>query len=139
MFNNILLAADNLERAKQAARMAGDTARAQGSSNLTIVVSYPSVPDYLGAQDAEKATAERLTRAQTLAESLRLEVGSIPGQVQTDVLEGTVADAATAASRARSTDLIVMSAKGAGLWGRLKTWLRAGRILTGAPCPVLLV
>jgi len=139
MFRNILLAADDLERAKQAARMAGETARSQPSSNLTIVVTYPSVPGYLGAQDAEKATALRLTRAESLAASLRREVGVIPGQVQTEVLEGPVAEAAAAASQALGSDLIVMSAQGRSLWGRLQTWFRAGRILDGAPCPVLMV
>jgi nucleotide-binding universal stress UspA family protein len=139
MFTNILLATDDPKRAKQAARMAGETARSLRTSNVCILVAYPSVPDYLGVQEMEKATAERQARAETLAETLRQEVGAIPGQVQTDVLEGPVAEAAAAASQVQRSDLIVLSAKGLSLWGRLKAWSRAGRILDGAPCPVLLV
>lgn len=139
MFNHILLAADNLDRAKEAARMAGDAARSQPASSLTILVTYPAAPDYLGARESERITAQRQARAETLAESLRREVGAIPGPVQVDLLEGPLAKAAAAASQVRGSDLVIMGTPGLGLWGRLLAWFHTGRILQGTPCPVLTV
>ena len=139
MFTNILLAADNLEGSKLAARTAGDTARSQPASNLTLVVAYPSAPGYLGLQETERITAQRQARAEALAEALRREVGAIPGRIQVELLEGPVAEAAAAASQARGSDLDIMGAPDPGLWGRLMAWFRTDRTLHGAPCPVLTV
>jgi nucleotide-binding universal stress UspA family protein len=139
MFTNILLAADNLERAQQAARMAGETARSQPASNLTIVVTYPAVPDYLGNRESERAIAERLAQAESLAASLRDEVGSIPGRVQTEFLEGSLAQVAATLSQTRGSDLIVLGVPHQGPWARIKTWFKAEPVLHGAPCPVLMV
>jgi len=138
MFNHILLAANDLELGKQAARMAGDAARSFEASDLCIVVTFPPVSDYLGTRETEQAIAERVAKATALAEALRQEAGRIPGKVQTSVLEGSLAQVAAVASRVRGSDLIVMNAKDLGFWGKLRAWFRIGRTLDGAPCPVLL-
>lgn len=139
MFKHILLAADDLARAKQAARMAGETARSQPASDLTIVVAYPAVPGYLGTRETERATAERLARAEGLAASLRQEIGAVPGRLRTEFLEGSLAKVAATLSQTRHSDLIVLGVHHLGPWGRLKARFRADRILEGAPCPVLVV
>ena len=138
MFNHILLAADDLDQAREAARFAGETARRM-QSDLCIVVAYPAVPDYLGGAEAEQATAARVGKAETTAGALLKTVGPIPGTVRTEVLEGSVAEAAAAASRALGCDLILMPSREPGPWGRLRAWLRNLKLTGHAPCPVLLV
>jgi nucleotide-binding universal stress UspA family protein len=139
MFNNILLAADDLEHARKAAQLAGETARRMRSSSLRIVVAYPSVPDYLGGAQAEQETGVRMTRAEATAGSLRQAVGAIPGEVQTEVLEGTVAEVALAASRVFGSDLVLMPAQEPGLWDRLKAWFRNFKAADRVGCPVMIV
>jgi len=138
MFNHILLAADDLDHARRAAQVAGDTARRM-QSDLCIVVAYPSVPDYLGDSETEQATAARVRKAERTAGSLLRAVGTIPGKVRTEVLEGSVAEAAMAASQAQGCDLILMPSQEPGLWGSLRAWFRNLRPAEHAGCPVLLV
>jgi len=139
MFNNILLVADDLDHSRQAARMVGETARRMGSSSLCIAVAYPAVPDFLGVPYSEQATAARLTRAEAMARLLLQEVGPIPGEVQAEVLAGTVAEVTRAVSQVRGSDLIVVGSRDRGPLGRLRAW-HQGRASAGrALCPVLTV
>lgn len=139
MFNHILLAADDANQARTAARMAGETARQMHSASLRIVVAYPSVPDFIGSPEAEHEIAARLTHAEALAESLRQEVGIIPGELQTELLEGSAENAALAASRTQESDLIVMGSRTDGFLGRLAAWFRNARMAHRVHCPVLIV
>jgi nucleotide-binding universal stress UspA family protein len=138
MFNHILLAADDLDHSRKAARLAGETARRM-QSDLRIVVAYPAVPDYLGLPEAEQATAARVGKAESTARSLLEAVGTIPGKVETEVLEGTVAEAAMAASRAPGCDLVFMPTREPGFWSRMTSWFRNLEPADRAGCPVMLV
>ena len=139
MFNRIMLATDDLDHAQEAAKMAGDAARQLHASNLCIVVAYPPVPEFLGTPEADRQTAARLTEAEALAERLVHDVGVLPCEIQMELLEGSVADAAMAASSIRESDLIILSARRTSLWQRLAAWLRNGRVMSQAHCPVLFV
>ncbi len=136
MYDHILLVADGLDGSGQAARMVGETARRMQSADLCIAVAYPPVPDYLGAPYCEKAMAKRLAKAEALAQRLRREVGPVPGKIQTEVLEGTVADVTVAISRVRGSDLIVIGSRETRSVRRMWAGLHgAGHAL----CPVMVV
>jgi nucleotide-binding universal stress UspA family protein len=95
------------------------------------------VPDFLGTPFSERATAERITRAEAMARQLLREVGAIPGRVQTEVLAGTVDEVTRAVSQARGSDLIVVGSRENGPWRRLRA---GGREPAGqALCPVMIV
>jgi nucleotide-binding universal stress UspA family protein len=137
MFNRILLATDNLTQGKLAARTAGETARQMHSATLCIVVTYPSVPDFLGVREMEKQIARRHSQAETLIASLLEEVGTIPGEIQTEILEGSLADAAAKVSEVRGSDLIVMNAKKAWALERLGEWFHKYLVTSHEHCPVM--
>ena len=139
MYNNLLLVAEDLDQAIPAAQMVGETARRMGSSNLCIAVAYPPVPDCLGTPYAEQATATRQAKAEAVAKVLRREVGSIPGAIQTEVLEGTVAEVSRTISEVRGSDLIVMGSEEPGFLRRLWAGRHDREVLDHALCPVMIV
>ena len=137
MFNHILLATDNVNQGKLAARTAGATARQMQSANLCIVVTYPAVPDFLGFQESERATAARFAEAEGLMAALVREVGSVPGDIQTEILEGPLAEAVNTVATVRGSDLIVMSSTRPGPWERLVEWFHRYRGVGDDHCPVI--
>lgn len=139
MFKRILLAAEDLDHARKAAHLAGDTAREMGASSLCIVVAFPPTPMFAAPPGAEQLTEEREHRANAWADSLLREVGTIPGAVETEVLQGSLAEAALVASQVHQSDLIVMSPKADGLWNRVSAWFRNYRVVGSAGCPVMIV
>ena len=55
MYKNIVLGVDGSEHALNAARQAGDLARAMNAENLWIVVAYDPIPSYLGQPNRQHA------------------------------------------------------------------------------------
>jgi nucleotide-binding universal stress UspA family protein len=137
MFNHILLASDDMKQGKWAARTAGETARQMHSSSLCIVVTYPSVPDFLGLLEIEKKTAAHLSQAEALMEGLLQEVGVIPGEIQTEILEGPLAEAVATVSQVRGSDLIVMNSKKPGPWEHLTEWIHNCAVVNHEHCPIM--
>jgi nucleotide-binding universal stress UspA family protein len=136
MYDHILLVADGLDGSAQAARMVGETARRMQSADLCIAVAYPPVPDCLGAPYFERAVAKRQARAEAVARRLRQEVGAVPGKIQTEVLEGTVAEVAQSISQVRGSDLIVIGSRETGPVRRMWAGFHGA---DHALCPVMVV
>jgi nucleotide-binding universal stress UspA family protein len=139
MFQHILLAAEDSDHSMNAARMAGETARTMNSSSLCIAVTYPPVPEFLGDQKFGKETAARQTKAEATVRSLLLEVGNIPGEITTEVLEGPVVDAILKVSQLNGTDLILMGSRHRGPLGQAESCNHGRKIADHAPCPVMIV
>ncbi len=139
MFNKLLLAVDGSEHALRAARMAADLARTMNSTELRIVVSYEAIPPYLGEPNLQYAIDARMKDAKSVLDKAVKDVGDIPGEVHTEVLEGSPADAIIDVANTRGSDVIVMGSRGLGRLAGLLLGSTSQKVVSHAPCPVLIV
>ena len=138
MFKNILVAVDGSEHALKAARIAGDFAR-QMQADLRVVTAYDPVPTYLGEPNLQHALDERFSLAQQILDDASRQIGDVPGELKTEVLEGPAAEAILAVIEARGTDLVIMGTRGLGRLKGLLLGSQSQKVVSHASCPVLLV
>ena len=67
------------------------------------------------------------------------EIGSIPGELETEILEGTVAEAILTILETRNIDLVVMGTRGRGRLVSALLGSQSQKVVQLAPCPVLLM
>lgn len=139
MFNNILIGIDGSEHAYNAAKIAGDMARNLKAGTLWVVVCYDPIPAFMGASILDDIIAERMMEAEEILGKALDIIGSIPGELQTQVLEGPPAEAILAVAEARKNDLIIMGTRGLGKIAGLLIGSQSQKVVTHANCPVLLV
>jgi nucleotide-binding universal stress UspA family protein len=139
MFNKILLAVDGSEHALNAARKAAELARTMKPGEFRIVVSYDTIPIYLGEPNLQFAIDNRKSAAEEILNQAVNEVGTIPCDIHTEVIEGNPAEAIIDVAKIRSTDLIVMGSRGLGTLAGLLLGSTSQKVVAHAPCPVLIV
>jgi nucleotide-binding universal stress UspA family protein len=139
MFEKILLAVDGSEHARRATRLAADLARAHNASEIRIVVAYDAVPGFLGEPNLSQAIATRSAEARTLVDATTAEIGAVPAKVQTEVLEGPAAEAILNVAKTRKSDVIVMGSRGLGRIEGALLGSNSQKVVSHAPCPVLVV
>jgi nucleotide-binding universal stress UspA family protein len=139
MFDRILLAADGSEHSMHAARKAAELARVMKTAEFRVMVVYDTIPMYLGEPnlqfmiDTLKGDAEKI-----LQETLR-EIGDLPVEIHTEVLEGDPAEAILKVADTRKSDLIVMGSRGLGRLAGLLLGSTSQKVVAHAHCPVLIV
>ena len=138
MYKNILVAVDGSEHALKAARVAGDFARKM-QADLRVVTAYEPVPTYLGEPNLQHALDERFALAQQVIDSALQEIGEVTGELKTDILEGPAAEAILAVIEARNNDLVIMGTRGLGRLKGILLGSQSQKVVSHAPCPVLLV
>lgn len=138
MFKRILLAVDGSEHAQRAAKLAGELARQMGS-DVRVVVAFDPVPGYLGEPMLQAALSQRMKEADKILQRALDEVGKVPGELKTEILEGPPAEAILEVERTRNNDLIVMGTRGRGRLGGLLLGSQSQKVVAHANCPVLLV
>ena len=129
MFNHILLGVDGSEHALHAAKVAGDLARSMESAILP----------YLGEPNLQIAITARMKEAETILDMAVKAVGEISGEVHTEILEGSPAEAILDVVNARKCDLIVMGSRGLGRLAGVLVGSQSQKVVQHAPCPVLIV
>jgi nucleotide-binding universal stress UspA family protein len=139
MYNHILLGVDGSKNALHAAKAAGDMARNMNSEILRIVVAFEPVPPYLGEPNLQVAISARLQEAEEILEKALEIVGEIPGEVHTEILEGSPAEAILDVANTRKSDLIVMGSRGLGRLAGALLGSQSQKVVQHAPCPVLIV
>jgi len=139
MFENLLLAVDGSDHSMRAAQYAGDLARALGSSIVRIVVAFEQIPDYLGEPNRQQAIDARLQQANGILERAQDAVGSIPGEIHTELIEGSPAEAVIEIARTRRSNVIVMGSRGLSNMAGLVLGSTSQKVVSHAPCPVLIV
>ena len=139
MFERILLAVDGSEHSYHAAKMAADLARAMKSERLRIVVSYDRIPPYLGEPNLQQAIDARLNEAQEVLKKAVEIVGDVPAEIHTELIEGNAAESIIDVAKTRESSVIVLGSRGLGRLAGLVLGSTSQKVVSHAPCPVLIV
>ena len=139
MFEKVLLAVDGSEHALHAARTAADLARAINSKDFRIVVAYDFIPPYLGEPNLQSAIDARMEESKSILQNAVKEVGELPCEVHTELIEGSIAEAIIDVATTRKSDVIVMGSRGLGKLAGLLLGSTSQKVVAHAPCPVLIV
>jgi nucleotide-binding universal stress UspA family protein len=139
MFENILLAVDGSEHSLNAARTASSLANAMNSKTLRIIVAYEPIPPYLGEPNMQDAINARISETEEIIQRAVQAMGTISAEVHTERIEGNPADAIIDVARNRSSDVIIMGSRGLGKLAGLLLGSTSQKVVSFAPCPVLIV
>jgi len=138
MFKRILLAVDGSDHALRAAKVAADLARSM-KSELRVVIAYEPIPWYLGEPNLQDAINARLKDAQNILQKAVASVGDVPDEIHTELIEGDSAEAIIEVAKTRNSDVIVMGSRGLGRLAGLVLGSTSQKVVSHAPCPVLIV
>ncbi len=138
MFKRILLAVDGSDHAVRAAKVAADLARSM-KSELRVVIAYEPIPPYLGEPNLQGAINARLKDAQNILQKAVAAAGDMPDEIHTELIEGDSAEAIIEVAKTRNSDVIVMGSRGLGRLAGLVLGSTSQKVVSHAPCPVLIV
>ena len=138
MFENILLAVDGSDHSLKAAELAGDLARLSGGK-LRVVTVYEEVPSYLGEPNLSQTIAKRTAKAEEILDKATKEIGEIPGDCELDILSGDPAETILQVVDIYNIDLVIMGTRGQGGIKSLLLGSQSHKVVSTAPCPVMLV
>ena len=139
MFKNILLAVDGSEHSIHAAKVAAELAKCMESAELRIVAAYDPIPPYLGEPNMQIAIDARLKDAQEILQKAVDIVGNSQLDVHTELIEGNPAEAIIEVAKTRNSEVIVMGSRGLGRLAGLILGSTSQKVVSHAPCPVLIV
>ena len=139
MFERILLAVDGSEHALHATRKAAELARCMKSTELRIVVAYDPIPLYLGEPNMQVVITNRKGEAEDILDAAIKEVGKVPCEIHTELIEGDPASTILEVAKIRTSDIIVMGSRGLGRLAGLLLGSTSQKVVSHAPCPVLIV
>ena len=139
MFERILLAVDGSEHSLHAAKEAGDLARAMKSKIVRIVVAFDGIPPYLGEPNLQHVIDARMKEANSILQKAQDAVGTIPGEIHTELIEGSPAEAIINVAKTRDSTVIVMGSRGMSTIAELVLGSTSHKVTSHAPCPVLIV
>lgn len=139
MFDKILLAVDGSDHALHAARIAAEMARGMKPKEFRIVVSYDAIPVYLGEPNMQFAIDSRQKDAEEILDKAIKEIGTLPCDIHTEMIEGDAAAAIIDVATVRQSNIIVMGSRGLGRLSGLLLGSTSQKVVAHAPCPVLVV
>jgi nucleotide-binding universal stress UspA family protein len=103
------------------------------------VVCVDPVPKYLGEPYRQEAITARMNQADEILERALEVVGTVPGALHVERLEGHPAEAILAVAETRGVELIVMGTRGLGRLAGLMLGSQSPKVAALAICPVRLV
>jgi nucleotide-binding universal stress UspA family protein len=139
MFENILLAVDGSEHALNAARMASSLAKAMNSQTLRIVVAYNPIPVHLGDPYMQDAINARISETEEIIQNAVQAVGAVSAEILTEIIEGDPAETIIELAKTYNSDVIIMGSRGLGKLAGLLLGSTSQKVVSHAPCPVLIV
>lgn len=83
--------------------------------------------------------AERTEKAEEILDEATKEIGEIPGNCESEILSGDPAETILQVVDVRNIDLIIMGTRGRGGIKSLLLGSQSHKIVSTAPCPVMLV
>jgi len=138
MFNKILLAVDGSDHSLKAAKLAGNLARLSGGT-LQVITAYEELLSYLGEPNLSHAIAERTEKAEKVIAEATQEIGEIPGNCEAEILSGDPAETILRVIEINDIDLVILGTRGRGGIKSLLLGSQSHKVVSAAPCPVLLV
>lgn len=139
MIKNILLATDGSAAAERAADFAASLA-VRYDAVVTVLHAFTPVPGSLGEPDYSRALYETLDEAKALVADAAKRLREMKVKtVETDIIEDRPVNAILNVAGTRSTDLIVLGARGLGAWKGLVLGSVSMAVTQRAECPVLVV
>ena len=139
MFDRILLAVDGSDHALHAAHTAAGLARSVNAKELRIIVAYDPIPMYLGEPNMQIVITNRSGEAEEILKDAIKEVGDIPAEIHTEIIEGDTAASIIDVAKTHKSDVIVMGSRGLGSFAGLVLGSTSQKVVSHAPCPVLIV
>jgi nucleotide-binding universal stress UspA family protein len=139
MFEHILLAVDGSEHALHAARVASNLANVMKSQTLRIVVAYNPIPVHLGEPYMQDAINTRLKETEQIMQKAIQALGTVSAEIRTEVIEGDPAEVIIEVAQTHNSNLIVMGSRGLGKLAGLLLGSTSQKVVSHAPCPVLIV
>ena len=139
IFDHILLAIDSSESALEAAKVAGELARAANTKELRIIIACEPAPTYSGESTLQTPLNAVLDKSQDILQGAEIAVGHVPAAIHSELIEGQITDTVIDVAKTRRSDLIVMGAQGLGRLAGAMLGINGQKIVSEAPCPVLVV
>jgi nucleotide-binding universal stress UspA family protein len=139
MFEHILFAADGSEHALHAARVAANLANAMNAQTLQIVVAYDPIPVHLGDPYMQEAINARLKESEQIIQKAVQAVGPVSAEIRTEMIEGDPAEVIIDVAQTHNSNIIVMGSRGLGKLAGLLLGSTSQKVVSHAPCPVLIV
>ncbi len=139
MLDKILLAVDGSDHALHAAHIAAEMARGMKPKEFRVVVSYEPIPLYLGEPNMQHAIDNRKKETEEILSKALKEVGELPCEIHTELLEGDPATAIIDVAAVRKSEIIIMGSRGLGRLAGLVLGSTSQKVVAHAPCPVLIV
>ena len=138
MFEKILLAADGSDHALHATQIAAELARNPNAKELRVVVAYDMIPPYFGEPNMQIAIDARMEEAKAVMQKTIEAIGKVPCEIHTELIEGSAAEAIIDVATTRKSNVIVMGSRGLGKLAGLLLGSTSQKVVSHAPCPVLI-
>jgi nucleotide-binding universal stress UspA family protein len=102
-------------------------------------VAYDTIPVHIGDPYMQNALNARIGETEEILQRAVQVVWAVSAQIYTEMLEGDPAETILDVARSRNCDLIIMGARGLGKLPGLLLGSTSQKVLSLAPCPVLIV
>ncbi len=138
MFKNIIYATDGSEHARKALNYARDLTKMH-QAKLFVVHAYQSVVDLLGHYEYDTIMSHRIAFGEKIIADTITALEADELEIETELLEGPMAEAILRVAEARQADLIILGARGLSTLQGLVLGSVSQKIIQHASCPVLVV
>lgn len=138
MFKNILLSFDGSEHAINAAKSAAGLALEQSHPHLWVVCVVEGPPEPYQEPYQADTVASRTAQGEVLLNQASGIIGN-KVEIKRELLFGDPAESIIKVAETRGCDLIVMGSRGLGKLSSLLLGSKAQKVVSLAPCPVLVV
>jgi nucleotide-binding universal stress UspA family protein len=123
----------------RAAHAASSLVDAMNSQTLRIVIAYDTIPVHIGDPYMQNAINARISETEEILQRAVQVVWAVSAQIYTEMIEGNPAETIIEVARSRNSDLIIMGARGMGKLAGLQLGSTSQKVLSLAPCPVLII
>ena len=139
MLQYVMLATDGSAAAERAADFA-TTLAARYGARVTVLHTFPPVPNFLGEPNYSQRLDKTLGEARALVGDVakRLRAQGITN-VDAEVVEGPAASTILDMAETRAPYLLVVGARGQSVWKGLVRGSVSQAVAQGAACPVLVI